>query len=476
MGKGGDPDCKQSVDMGSLLSEELSGAEARAEKLAIKLGLKDDPLARRREQNAAEALKRAQEVEDREREFHEATLDQISQMHKEGTTQDEIDAFIDEQELALAKERNKEFNRFIRRLASQPDIEYTEDEEPPLTPLQSEGRRMTSVISLLDGELDGLPPSTRFQAEFFSAPEFLDHWKAELSDAGLDSKDGYQVATGVDAEDCWRDATRKTLGLSMSQINDGHTLATWVSPSGNVYDIEIMSEFSKTALFDLILRVRDQKTGQTTIVTNQQKSTKRITKRKDEKFDPEPPVRRPRSVSVTLAHMSGESSFGVEKYKAYSLEDVAREFQIRLLATNTITETSPLAQQDDAKKVWFAHHTSRISQPAVHRAIAAYPDLHKLFKPVATRAKFTDPKTGKTREKRSFRMVAEIPVPGMDKPVLLTSSIYLSDEKKGRGKQPWQIDRELTGARDGSIILSIPDQGWIDLHRVDTVGIGLLGG
>jgi len=417
---------------------------------------------------AQDAMDRARLVEQNERKFHIDTLNEAKRKRSEGVSEANIHRFFRRRELTLARERAKGFDEILDLPSATP--EFREGLYQGLDGIQQAARLTAEIEDLLP---EKIPDELRFHAEFFTSEQFANNWKDELAEANLEDL-GMDPATGKDAEDCWRHAVLKTVGLTEKMVESGHTFGSWVSEDDNEYEVEVMSEFSKTAFFDLIMRVKDRGNGEVFLVTNQHKSTKRTTQSK--KLTPDatrqPPT--PESLSVKLTEISGEDR--------YSPQHAVDEFQIRMLANSSITDTSPHVQYAEGK-MWYAKHTSQVVLPQVHRSIARHPNLFGCLKPETKIDKDTGEEVLRIRADGSCRLVGYVPIPGLKDDMgqalvtKLKTTICVSLKNGKPQKDPqgeWLVDKIKTGQTSGEIALDIPRQAWLPLHRTTTAGKVLL--
>ena len=417
---------------------------------------------------AQDAMDRARGVEQDERKFCLETLERARELRKSGVSETNLSRFFRRREIVLAGRREEDFDSTGDLPSATP--EFRAGLYQGLSGMQKAARLTAEAEDLLP---EKIPDELRFHAEFFASDQFTDNWKDELAEANLVDL-GMDPATGKDAEDCWRHAVLKTVGLTEKMVESGHTFGSWLSPEGNEYEVEVMSEFSKTAFFDLIMRIKDKETGEVFLVTNQHKSTKRNTQRKSLAPDANRQPSMPDSLSVKLTEISGEDR--------YSLEHAADEFQIRMLSNGSITDTSPHVQYSEGK-MWYVKHTSQIVLPQVHRAIARHPNLLSCFRPETKTDKDTGEQVLRIRSDGSCRLVGYVPIPGLNdekgKPLVtkLKTSVCVS-LKNGKPQQDsqgeWTVDKVATGQTSGEVGLDVPKQAWLPLHRTTTAGKVLL--
>jgi hypothetical protein len=307
----------------------------------------------------------------------------------------------------------------------------------------------------------------RLTAKFYSGSStYGDHLAVELA---LYHQRSGTPATGKEAEDCHRRAAMRTVGLTEEDLRAGKTFGKWVAPDNTEYIVQVMPEFSSTALTDLVIRVWDPREEKVFYLSDQYKSYKRNTVLGEEarSNDYSPPHKKDLGVVMTRGKTDNN----------LSPEDSLEGVMMRALAWTGIIDSSAYVLRGEERDELYIHRT-QVVKPEVREAIVMSKQSTDAFELEKLQNQDDPP---------SYKMVAKVPVPGIKGPsgddieVRIETDLRVRAVKNTNGEWVppkrrrdgyWNLD--TVKSSDATEIV-VPDEGWTCLLETKTAGSNTLG-
>jgi len=371
-----------------------------------------------------------------------------AKLYQDGADWDEVESYFLKRQRSRAKERVDLLDSHQWPQESEP-IDY----ESEMSLISRLAARRT-YLQLGDPTNDKpTPASLRFQEQFMNSEDFQRHLRHLLA-MGTTSQLSADAVTGKEMENIYRAATLRTIGLS--EDDSTQTIGRWVSPEGTDYQIEVMREFSGSAMIDLIMLAREAGAKQGEVYSMQWKSYQTS----DTIANHPTPGRSPNSKAVRIDRLTDIPGSILKKGTDQEVVmAVIKTAQLRLLATNTFVDTSSFKQNASISKDGQSHagsadwitYTTRLSRPEIHQAITQADPIELLEGAYTT-------KSGKV----------VIPVDAIIEGRLCQFEVQtgLVGNKLKRGPRKGQI--KLSSRQDPKISIHIPIKGWRQVHAVAT--------
>jgi len=437
MGKGADNlNCKASAGMGMA---GLLDIPEENPKTTLQSMLISDPEVLQKAQEGTAKLSadkmRSREVEEFERKWAADTLDHAWKMREEGRDEKTVNAYFTRRARDLSRNRGDE-------LMGQPDSSSSEGRQFDLNNNVEKVIAATAATEIFDSSGH---PDLAFQEEFMNSPDFIENFRKVISH---ETADKGKTTSSKSMEDAYRDAALLTVGI----YNSSETVGSWTSPNGTKYHIEVLREFIETALMDLIMMAKPVDGSEARVYAMQWKSY-----RTNGKIGLEPqPGAEPNVRSIKISKLTELG--GKQKH---SLAAIARETQLRFLATNTFADTTAHSQPDSNGESQLITHTTRLSMPEVHRAISRAKDLPSLFRPVEK----GDGQYGFMEAALETKNRDGAPVK-----IRILSQMSVKLDKNGKPERKngcYVVDTtDSAGVNKGKISIDIAHEGWHKLHKL----------
>ena len=393
-----------------------------------------------------EETSKAEGVEAFEKKCAQDTLAHAGKLFAEGADQAKVDAYFSRREKKRAAERLKMFKNY-NWPEDQPEIDY-EAEMPMIAKLAA---RRTYVQ--LGDPTDGTPTPAhlRFQEQFMNSDDFQRHLKNLLAEDTTSQLAAGAVA-GKEMEDVYRAATLRTIGIS--EADPTQTIGRWTDADGTEYHIEVMREFSGSAMIDLVMLAREAGSKDGEVYSMQWKSYQT----NDTITNNPVPGRSRNSRAIKIDRLT-DIPRGILKKGSDEevLMEAIKTAQLRLLATNTFVDTSSFKQNARIEKGGKAYsggadwitYVTRLSRPEVHKAITqADPQALLASAQISSKGKIFIP--------------VELEVEGDKHQVQIQTGLEGKKIKSG----PRKGTIELSSRQDSKIGINIPVKGWRQAHAI----------
>jgi len=353
--------------------------------------------------------------------------------------------------MSLAKDPNLVYDQFRATSTIEPIYDKktrqqqkleSQNKPSPKESAASDRKRMPHLAQFIaENSITEIAPNSglkelTFVEQFMKSDDFMGHMKNVTADAIY--RLGGDVPTGKATEVGVREASVRLIGAEDKIVSTGF----WTAPplsgqkKGREYHVEIMREYSETALFDLVLNVTDTKSGKSFQSSLQFKSYKKnIESDEMQAGDVKEPKRR------KIVACSGSSA-----KLAGNAKKIAAEVRTRAIATDHYFSIEPNVKTKNGVPIMVVNNAV-CTNPAVHRAIATCTDLEQRFKPVRRPARNGNPEY--------FILRARVPVTNPD-----GSEGYVAIT---HGAQIKSTPNERPAKRDGTYDLLPSGNGQIDI-------------
>ena len=398
---------------------------------------------------------------------------------------------------AFLKSRSAEFDQDLARAEGwrkdHPEHAASEKEEEAPKARQAKGRKAIQILPM-ENKLD-INADNQLMLDYIYGP-FVKNLAAELSDLGLAAKS--KMATGTLGEECYFAAHRKTLGLSLRDVEEGRNIATMAHPARPdlLFDVELHIPHSDISRNDLYIRIRDRKNQTFSMIPIQQKSTANYftAKLSEATSDGDLPVYDPDKIRIALTKLPAGDK--------YSISSAFRAARVRAAAAGLVLESSPRVSRNPEKEVTFIDNYMRLTRPESHLRLIKCCDLDRalVLEPATPTYKLSKDELKETGVKELRQIAKRLSIPSYDElrkadliklledrrpgqPAhkvtfdlgegdSLETEIFIKDEagKPVRRSGRWQVDKELTGRKPGKLDWIVSD--WVNGPRIITCGPG----
>ena len=222
----------------------------------------------------------------------------------------------------------------------------------------------------------------KFIERFTKALGFRDHLINVTAEELYRLED--DAPAGKDMENSFRSAAIRHIDAEELDISTGYIHD---AESGSDYYVEVLREYNKTALFDIVLNVTDVDTGENFQSSLQLKSYKNIVDLAEGEAPTFGYIKRPADghLSVTVANSTKAELAGRP-------ELIAQECRVRVLATDSYLSVEPTVQ------CRVDEHGSRVPVTVTNNIVSTHPALHEAIAKCST----LDFKPGDKKEGRTI--------------------------------------------------------------------------